>query len=111
MMGDIAADVDETREMDELSVMGIMPCWRPWTRRVYSDLVEQEAEILRLKAENAAHRETNLALVAEIERLRGELDQACTMFSKYTWTGRLDMPREFHLIRGRRMAGLKDGYS
>lgn len=51
-------------------------------------------EVARLRAEN--------------DRLRGEVDQACAMFSKFAWTGRLGMPREFHVARGRRMAGLRE---
>lgn len=45
-------------------------------------------------------------LVAAIKAARDETDAACRMFSRYTWVGRLDMPREFHEARGRRMAGL-----
>lgn len=45
--------------------------------------------------------------VVEVDRLREEVDQACAMFSRYTWPGALDMPREFHVSRGRRMAMLK----
>ena len=61
-------------------------------RRAAAAIRGQDEEVTRLRAELAAER----AAVAA----------ACSMFSRRTWAGRLDMPRAFHVARGRVMAGL-----
>jgi uncharacterized protein involved in tolerance to divalent cations len=68
-----------------------------------------EATVLALESHLAAAHSANLALAKQVERLRAEVDVACAMFSRYEWKGSLSMPREFHVERGRRMAGLPQG--
>jgi hypothetical protein len=45
-------------------------------------------------------------LVDALKAARAETDLACAVFSKYQWSGRLGLLFEFHVHRGRRMAGL-----
>lgn len=44
-------------------------------------------------------------LSAERDRLQAERDRACLLLSRRSWEGRLDMSDEWHVERGRTLAG------
>jgi hypothetical protein len=81
--------------------------WDLGPRDVVAILALMEVEWLT--AELAAERARSERLREEVERLCEEVAVACRMFSKCRWTGSLDMTNEFHVERGRRMAGLGAG--